>query len=255
MKTIILSGGLGSRLGEYTENIPKPMIPIGEKPLLWHVMQRFAMFGHTDFSIALGYKAHVIKDYFLNYGTHNNDFSINLENGEIHLLNPIKDNWNVSLCDTGSDTQTGGRVKRLSNQINGERFFLTYGDGVANIDIDKLLKFHINHGKMITISAVHPGARFGELSISGTTVNEFREKPQTNAGWINGGYFVVEPEFLDLIKNDKTVLEEGPLEKAASMGQLEAYLHAGFWHCVDTKRDKVSLDEIWKSGSAPWIKR
>jgi glucose-1-phosphate cytidylyltransferase len=254
MKTIILAGGLGSRLGEYTETIPKPMVPIGEKPILWHIMQRFAMFGHTDFGLALGYKAKVIKDYFLNYATQNADFCIDLANGKTDILTPVRENWKVSLFETGSDTQTGGRVKRLTNYVGNDRFFLTYGDGVSNIDINKLLEFHLSHGKMVTISAVHPGARFGELALTGTTVTNFREKPQTTTGWINGGYFVIEPEFLKLISDDTTVLEEGPLEKIASMGQMEAYLHDDFWHCMDTKRDKDSLEDILKLGSAPWMK-
>ena len=201
---------------------------------------------------ALGYKSEIIKDYFLNYKTLNSDFSINLQTGEINLLNVTPENWIVSLFDTGLHSQTGGRLKRLKTQVGDNRFFLTYGDGLANINIKELLDFHKSHGKMVTVTAVHPGARFGELSLKGSAVINFREKPQTSAGWINGGYFVIEPEFIELIKDDNTILEKSPLEKAAQIGQMEAYKHDGFWHCMDTKRDKDSLEELWKTDIAPW---
>jgi glucose-1-phosphate cytidylyltransferase len=253
MKTIILAGGLGSRLGEYTEAIPKPMVPVGPKPILWHIMQRYAAFGYKDFHLALGYKAAVIKDYFLNYATLNADFSISLADKSVDMLSKVKEDWRVSLHDTGVGTMTGGRLKRLKSYIGNETFMLTYGDGVADIDIDALVSFHKSHGKIVTVSAVHPSARFGELAMDGDMVTSFQEKPQTSAGWINGGYFVIEPAFFDLIDNDDTVLEEAPLERAAKAGEMCAFRHDGFWQCMDTKRDKDKLDALWNAGNAPWL--
>lgn len=255
MKTVILAGGFGSRLGDYTETIPKPMVSVGPKPILWHIMQRYAAFGHKDFHLALGYKAAVVKDYFLNYATLNADFCIDLASQSLEMLSQTDEDWRVSLHDTGLNTMTGGRLKRLAQYIGDETFMLTYGDGVADIDINAVLDFHKSHGKMVTVSAVHPSARFGELALQGDMVTSFQEKPQTSAGWINGGYFVIEPSFLELIDDDATVLEEAPLERAATAGEMRAYLHDGFWQCMDTKRDKDMLDGLWKSGSAPWIGR
>lgn len=254
MKVVILAGGFGTRISEYTDLLPKPMIPIGGKPILWHIMQRYADFGHKDFYIALGYKAEVVKDYFLNYSSLNSDFTVNLKTGKIlpHKLDEI--DWNVTLVDTGLNTMTGGRVKRLSKFIGDKTFLLTYGDGVADIDLEKLLHFHRSHGKMITVSAVRPTARFGELELLKNQVVSFKEKPQLHDGWINGGFFVIEPTFLNLIKGDETLLERDPLEVAANMGELMAYRHDGFWHCMDTKRDHEFLDAIWKSSAAPWIR-
>lgn len=252
MKVIILAGGFGTRLSEYTEDIPKPMVKIGNRPILWHIMKTFAHYGHKDFHVALGYKGEVIRSYFLNYSLINSDFTIDLSSGAIesHKENVI--DWRVSLIDTGLSTMTGGRVKRLSNYIGNEPFLLTYGDGLANINIDLLLEFHKSHGKMITVSAVHPAARFGELEMENERVASFQEKPQTSQGWINGGYFVIQPEFFDLIDSDATVLEREPLEKAANMGELMAYKHEGFWQCMDTKRDRDHLDELWRRKEAPW---
>lgn len=252
MKVIILAGGFGTRLSEYTEEIPKPMVKIGNRPVLWHIMKTYAHFGHKDFYLALGYKAEVIRSYFLNYSLVHSDFTIDLSSGLIdsHKENSI--DWQVSLIDTGLNTMTGGRVKRLKETIDNEPFLLTYGDGVADIDINSLLNFHKNHGKMVTVSAVHPGARFGELEMVDNKVVTFQEKPQTSQGWINGGYFVVEPEFFDLIEGDETILEREPLEKAAKMGELMAYKHEGYWQCMDTKRDRDNLDELWNKGEAPW---
>jgi glucose-1-phosphate cytidylyltransferase len=254
VKVVILAGGFGTRISEYTDLLPKPMIPIGGKPILWHIMQRYADFGHKDFYIALGYKAEVVKDYFLNYSSLNSDFTVNLKTGKIlpHKLDEI--DWNVTLVDTGLNTMTGGRVKRLSKFIGDKTFLLTYGDGVADIDLEKLLHFHRSHGKMITVSAVRPTARFGELELLKNQVVSFKEKPQLHDGWINGGFFVIEPTFLNLIKGDETLLERDPLEVAANMGELMAYRHDGFWHCMDTKRDHEFLDAIWKSSAAPWIR-
>jgi len=252
MKVVILAGGFGTRLSEYTESIPKPMVTVGGKPILWHIMNTYAKFDHKDFYIALGYKAEIIKEYFLNYRALNSDFTVNLSNGSIVEHQQDAVDWKVSLVDTGLNSMTGGRVKRVQNFIGNEPFLLTYGDGVANIDIDALVKFHKSHGKMVTVSAVHPGARFGELDIDNNIVTSFKEKPQVTQGWINGGYFVIEPKFFDLIEGDDTILEQGPLEKVAKMGELMSYQHDGFWQCMDTKRDRDSLEELWKSDSAPW---
>jgi len=256
MKVIILAGGFGTRLAEHTETIPKPMVLIGDKPILWHIMKTYASFNYSEFYIALGYKAEVIKDYFLNYRSLNADFTIDLEIGKFstHKKNVV--NWQVTLVDTGLNSMTGGRVKKMQNFIGNETFLLTYGDGVADIDIEALVSFHKNHGKMVTISAVHPMARFGELDLDDDDlVISFKEKPQTARGWINGGFFVIEPEFFDLIQGDSSILEKEPLEKVAEMGELMAYKHEGFWQCMDTKRDKDSLDELWRTNRAPWKKQ
>ena len=252
MKVIILAGGFGTRLSEHTDIIPKPMVKIGGKPILWHIMKSYAHYGHKDFNLALGYKAEVIKEYFLNYSSLNSDFSVNLSNGEVnpHVVEDI--DWRVTLINTGIDSMTGGRLKRMRSYINNETFMLTYGDGVSDIDIAALLKFHKSHGKMVTISAVRPNARFGELQIKENKVIAFEEKPQTSQGWINGGYFVIEPEFFELIADDATILEKEPLEKAAAAGELMAFHHDGFWQCMDTKRDLDYLEELWLGNNAPW---
>jgi glucose-1-phosphate cytidylyltransferase len=252
MKVIILAGGFGTRLSEYTETIPKPMVTVGGRPILWHIMKTYAHFGHKDFHLALGYKAEIIKEYFLHYRTLNSDFTVDLASGNIepHELEDI--DWRVTLVDTGLESMTGGRVKRIQSFIGNETFMLTYGDGVSDIDIDALLKFHKSHGKMITVSAVHPGARFGELEIKQKQVVSFQEKPQVSEGWINGGYFVCEPEFFNLIDGDQTILEHEPLEKAAAMGELMAYHHEGYWQPMDTKRERDNLEDLWKSNKAPW---
>ena len=251
MKVIILAGGFGTRLSEYTDAIPKPMVSIGEKPILWHIMNTYAHFGHNDFYIALGYKAELIKDYFLNYRALNADFTVDLESGDITHHQVESNNWKVTLVNTGADSMTGGRVKRMQSYIGNEPFLLTYGDGVADIDLEELLAFHKDHGKMVTVSAVRPAARFGELEMNGSKVSNFQEKPQLHEGWINGGYFVINPEFFDLIDGDSTMLEREPLEKATKAGELMAYKHQGFWHCMDTKRDHELLESLWKKG-APW---
>ncbi len=252
MKIVILAGGFGTRMSEYTEVIPKPMVTVGGKPILWHIMKTYAKYGHKDFYIALGYKGEMIKDYFINYRDLNADFTIDLSNGLVVSHQTDNVDWKVTLVDTGLDTLTGGRVKRLQPFISNEPFLLTYGDGVADINIDQLIAFHRNHRKMITVSAVHPTARFGELSFDREKVISFKEKPQLNQGWINGGYFVVEPAFFNLIKDDKTILEREPLENAARMHELMAFKHNGFWQCMDTKRDRDLLEELWQSDSAPW---
>jgi glucose-1-phosphate cytidylyltransferase len=252
MKVIILAGGLGTRLSEYTETIPKPMVSIGGKPILWHIMRTYAHFGYKDFYLALGYKAEMIKKYFLHYRSLNADFTVDLATGNVesHHLNDT--DWRVTMIQTGLESMTGGRLKRLQSFIGNEPFLLTYGDGVADIDIKALINFHNSHGKMVTISAVRPGARFGELEMDGSQIMSFKEKPQMGKGWINGGYFVIEPEFFDLISGDDTILEQEPLEKVAAMGELMAYQHDGYWQCMDTKRDRDHLEELWKTGEAPW---
>lgn len=253
MKTIILAGGLGTRLAEYTGVIPKPMVPIGGKPIIWHIMKTYAHYGHNDFYIALGYKSEIVKEYFLNYRSLNSNFTIDLSSGVVspHQVDTV--DWKVTLVHTGDHSMTGGRVKRLQSFIGNETFLLTYGDGVSNIDINKLLEFHRSHGKMVTVSAVRPAARFGELELQNQRVTNFTEKPQLHEGWINGGYFVIEPQFFELIDGDQTLLEREPMERVAAMGELMAYQHEGFWHCMDTKRDHDLLESMWQEG-AQWVK-
>jgi glucose-1-phosphate cytidylyltransferase len=230
MKVVILAGGLGTRLGEVTEEIPKPMVELGGKPILWHIMNLFSEYGHKDFYIATGYKSEIIEKYFTNN-----------ESG-----------WNVHTIDTGLNTMTGGRAKRISKHIGDEPCFLTYGDGLSNINIDKLLNFHKKNKKMATISAVRPTARFGELYLEGDMVLSFKEKPQLQEGWINGGFFVLEPEFFKYIDNDETFLEREPIEKVAEEKQLIAYKHEGFWQCMDTRRDWELLKSLLEEGTPPW---
>lgn len=252
MKSIILSGGFGTRLSEYTESIPKPMVTIGGRPILWHIMSTYAKYGFKDFHVALGYKAQVVKDYFLNYHQLNSDFSVDLSSGIVSTHQVQKADWKLTLVDTGLNTMTGGRVKKMKPYIGNETFMLTYGDGVTNINISQLVDFHKSHGKMVTVSAVHPAARFGEMNLDGIKVSSFSEKPQTTKGWINGGYFVIEPDFFDLIDGDDTILEKTPLEKATEMGELMAFKHDGFWQCMDTKRDRDYLESLWESNANMW---
>tara|TARA_Y100000590_G_C15499520_1_gene931017 strand:- start:112 stop:819 length:708 start_codon:yes stop_codon:yes gene_type:complete len=233
MKVIILAGGFGTRLAEYTDTIPKPMVPIGDKPIIQHIMQIYANYGHKEFYVALGYKGEVIKKYF---------------------QNKVND-WKINLIDTGRNSMTGGRVKRLEKIIGNETFMLTYGDGLSNINIDELISFHKKHKKMVTISAVRPPARFGALKLKDSEVVSFKEKSQLEESWINGGFFVINPDFFNLIKNDETVLEKEPLEKIASIKQLKAFRHEGFWQCMDHKLDKDLLEDMYKKGQAPWLKK
>ena len=253
MKVILLAGGFGTRLSEYTESIPKPMVTVGGRPILWHIMRIYAHFGHKDFYLALGYKAEVIKEYFLHYRTMNANFTVDLGTGVVHPHQTEKIDWSVTLVDTGLDTMTGGRVKRLQSFIGNETFMLTYGDGVADINLDAVLKFHKSHGKMVTLSAVRPAARFGDLEFDGDMVSSFQEKPQLHEGWINGGFFIIEPEFFDLIDDDSQMFEREPLEKTVAEGELMAFKHHGFWHCMDTKRDHDLLESMWGK-DAPWIR-
>ena len=252
MNVIILAGGFGTRISEHTEVIPKPMIKVGDKPILWHIMNIFSNYGHNDFHLALGYKAFKIKEYFSNYHLLNSDFKIDLKNGDIEQHQKVNTPWKVNLIDTGLNTLTGGRVKRIKPYIKDEIFLLTYGDGLSNVDLDALVKFHKSHGKMVTMTAVRPTARFGELELEGDKVSLFKEKPQMHEGWINGGFFVINSNFFDLIDGDNTMLEREPLERAASMGELMAFKHNGFWQCMDTKRDHELLEDLWKSDNCPW---
>lgn len=252
MKVVILAGGFGTRISEETIVKPKPMIETGGKPILWHIMNAYGFYGYREFIIALGYKGELIKEYFLNYYHHQSDLTVDLKTGDVKAVNNGFKDWIIHLVDTGFNTMTGGRLYRLRDRLMGETFMLTYGDGVSSIDINSLLAFHKNHGKAATVSAVKPPARFGGMRFDGNRVVEFKEKPQTDEGWINGGYFVFEPEVLKYISGDQTVLEKEPLENLAKDGQLMAYKHEGFWQCMDTLRDKQLLEKLWESGKAPW---
>ena len=251
MKVVILAGGFGTRISEFSNLIPKPMIKVGPKPILWHIMNYYSKYGFDDFVIATGYKSEVIKDYFLNYKNINSDFTVDLETNKINFINKSNLNWKVTLVDTGLNTMTGGRVLKLAEYLN-KPFMLTYGDGLSNVNLDKLLEFHKKQNKMVTVTAVHPMARFGDLKIKNNIVEEFQEKPQGKEGWINGGYFVINPEFIDLINDSSTVLEKEPLETVARMGELSAYKHTGFWHCMDNKRDYDLLNKLYSSNKSPW---
>ncbi len=251
MKVVILAGGLGTRLAEYTADLPKPMVQIGGKPILWHIMNFYASYGYDDFYIALGYKGGCVKEYFLNYATLQSDFTVDLATGHVQCLRKSQTSWKVTLVETGQHSMTGGRLKRMQPYLD-DTFLLTYGDGLSNVNLEKLVRFHQHHKRLITVTAVRPTARFGELEIVEGQVTHFLEKPQTNVGWINGGFFVVEPSFLQQIEDDDTILEKQPLENAAKQGQLSAYQHDGFWHCMDTLRDLKSLEALWKTGDAPW---
>jgi glucose-1-phosphate cytidylyltransferase len=252
MKVAILAGGLGSRLAEETEVKPKPMVEIGGKPILWHIMMYYSQFGYNDFTIALGYKGEVIKKYMVDYCALNRDLTVSTRTGKVKMNGGFVSDWTVSLVDTGMGTQTGGRIKRLAPYLGSETFMLTWGDGLANVDLHELLKFHRSHGKLATLTAVRPTARFGHLEMDGDHITEFSEKPQTKEGWINGAFFVLEPEVFDYIEGDLTHFEKEPLEQLARDGQLMAYRHSSFWQCMDTFREKKLLETLWDSGNAPW---
>lgn len=252
MKVAILAGGVGSRLAEETEAKPKPMVEIGGRPILWHIMMHYSHFGFKDFAIALGYKAEVIKKYMVDYCSLNSNLTVSLRDGKVRTHGGYQLDWTVDLIDTGTTTNTGGRIKRLAPYVDRQTFMLTWGDGVSDINLHELLDFHRSHGKLATLTAVRPTARFGHLELDGDQIVEFSEKPQTREGWINGAFFVLEPEIFDYIAGDDTQWEKEPLEQLAKDGQLMAYRHASFWQCMDTLRDRRLLETLWQSGNAPW---
>ncbi|MCA8961084.1 MAG: glucose-1-phosphate cytidylyltransferase [Planctomycetes bacterium] len=252
MNTVILAGGLGTRLAEETDVRPKPMVEVGGQPLLWHIMRIYSHFGHDDFVVALGYKGETIKRFFVEYHSLSGSMSVDLATGDIDSFDNEGQNWFLRLIDTGMHTETGGRLRRLQPYLKNEPFMLTYGDGLANVDIDALLDFHHSHGRIATITAVRPPARFGGIEFEGDLVREFTEKPQVGEGWINGGFMVFEPEVFRYLDSDATSLERCALERLARDGQLAAYRHEDFWQCADTIRDLRLLRKHWKSGNAPW---
>lgn len=255
MKVVILAGGFGTRISEETKYIPKPMVEIGDKPILWHIIKYYSSYGFNDFIICLGYKQHVIKEYFSNYYLHNTDVTFDMENNQMIVHKTYSEPWKISLIDTGLNTMTGGRVKRIKDYVGNEPFMLTYGDGVCDVDITSLLKFHKKHGKIATITAVQPGGRFGALSIKeDSAIESFKEKSKEDGGWINGGFMVLNPEVFDYIEGDETPLEKEPFEKLAKEGQLTAYKHDGFWQCMDTLKDKNYLEKLLNEKDTPWIR-
>ena len=258
MKVAILAGGKGTRLAEETSVRPKPMVEIGGRPILWHIMMIYSQFGHTDFAVALGYKGEYIKKYFADYSALTGDLTVKVGQGAEpqviqHLRDPHPD-WNIDLVETGMETLTGGRIKRLQSVIGNETFMLTWGDGVSDIDLDKLLAFHRSHGKLATVTAVRPPARYGHMKFDGDMVTAFEEKPQTAEGWINGAFFVLEPGVFDYIDGDMVMFEHAPMTRLAEDGQLMAYRHDGFWAAMDTLRDKHNLEKLWDSGERPWAR-
>lgn len=252
MKVAILAGGKGTRLAEETTLKPKPMVEIGGRPILWHIMMQYAHFGHQDFYIALGYLGEVIKKYMVEYVSLNGNLTVDIRNRIVQQHDAIRPDWSVHLIDTGLNTMTGGRIKRLQPYIGDETFMLTWGDGVSDVDLDELLRFHRRHGKLATMTIVRPPARYGHIERDGSRIIEFTEKPQTAEGWINGAFFVLEPEIFDYIDGDATMWEREPLEALAREGQLMAYEHNSFWQCMDTLRERYILETLWESGSPPW---
>ena len=252
MKAVILAGGLGSRISEETSIRPKPMVESGARPLLWHILKIYSSHGINDFVICCGFKGYVIKEYFANYFLHMSDVTFDLTTNSMEVHRRHAEPWKVTLVDTGEATQTGGRLKRVAQYLEGEDFCMTYGDGVSDVDITALVAFHRQHGLKATLTATQPPGRFGALDLDGTRVNKFLEKPVGDGGWINGGFFVLSPSVIELIDGDESIWERSPLEKLASQGQLRAFKHHGFWHPMDTLRDKNHLEELWRTGQAPW---
>lgn len=254
MKVVILCGGFGTRLTEETALRPKPMVEIGGQPILWHIMRNYASYGYKEFVLALGYKGELIKRYFLDYFHLQHDLSVSLNAGLVKAHDDAdeRDDWLVHMIDTGELTETGGRIRRLAQWLSGEPFMLTYGDGVCNVNLNELERFHRSHGRLATVTAVHPPSRFGGLTFNNEFVKEFSEKPQIGEGWINGGFFVLEPQVLDYIEGDSSFFEREPLEQLARNEQLIAYRHDGFWQCMDTLRDVRTLESLWNGGHAPW---
>ncbi len=253
MKAVLLAGGLGTRLSEETATRPKPMVEIGGKPILWHIMKIYSAYGIREFVVCLGYKGYVIKEYFANYFLHMSDVTFDMARNRMDVHNNTAEPWRVTLVDTGDATMTGGRIKRVKPYVEKEEAFcLTYGDGVGDIDIGKTLSFHKAHGKLATMTATQPPGRFGALGMEGDAIHSFQEKPEGDGGWINGGFFVLSPKVIDYIEDDSTIWERRPLERLAAERQLMAYKHGGFWQPMDTLRDKSHLEELWQSGKAPW---
>jgi len=253
MKVLILAGGFGTRISEETETIPKPMIQIGDKPILWHIMKYYTHFGFNDFIILGGYKCYTIKEYFANYFLHQSDVTFSLSDNSMEILNNNVEPWKVTVLDTGLNTMTGGRIKRAEKYLNNKPFMLTYGDGLSDININNLLKFHKVHGKSLTITAVQPEGRFGALEVADNNrVEHFMEKPQGDGAWINGGFFVCEPKIFDFISDDSSVWEKAPMELLSKEGELFAFKHTGFWKPMDMLRDKLQLEQLWHKGEAPW---
>ena len=252
MKVVILAGGQGTRLAEETSLRPKPMVEIGGRPLLWHIMHIYAEYNFKDFLVACGYKGEIIKEYFHNFFIRNSDYMINLKDGSCQVVNPNGFDWRIGVIDTGLDTMTGGRLLRLRQWLGDETFMVTYGDGLSDVNINELVAFHRSHGRIATVTAVRPPARFGGLMLNGDQVSDFSEKPQTGEGWINGGFFVFEPAVFDYIASEQTSLEREPLYRLAAGGELMAFTHKGFWQPMDTMRERLLLDSLWESGKAPW---
>lgn len=254
MKLVILAGGFGTRISEESHLRPKPMIEIGGKPIIWHIMKFYSFFGITDFIICAGYKQEFIKEYFANYALHNSDVTFDFsKGGAVTIHSDVSEHWNVTVVDTGLNTMTGGRIKRIEPFVNGETFCLTYGDGVSDVNITHEIDFHKKSDVIATLTAIQPEGRFGIIDFgSDDKVQAFREKDKGDSGWINGGFMVLEPKIFDLIEGDATIFERDPLQKCASLGQLNAYKHHGFWQCMDTMRDKEKLESLWASGNAPW---
>lgn len=254
MKAVILAGGLGTRLSEETELKPKPMVEIGGKPILWHIMKIYSAHGINEFIICLGYKGYVIKEYFANYFLHMSNVTFDMERNEMKVHENKAEPWKVTLVDTGSATMTGGRIKRIADYLDDEDFCLTYGDGVSDVDITALIDSHKKSGTKATVTAARPPGRFGALTLDGIRVNSFMEKPEGDGGWINGGFFVLSPQVIDYIEGDATLWEREPMERLAKEGQMSAYFHKGFWQPMDTLRDKITLETLWQQGEAPWKK-
>lgn len=254
MKVVILAGGLGTRLSEETVIKPKPMVEVGGMPVLWHIMKIYSSYGYNDFVVCLGYKGYVVKEYFANYFLHKSDVTIDLKNNSIEVHESVAEPWKITLVDTGDDSMTGGRIKRIEKYVNGETFMLTYGDGVGNINIKELVEYHIAHGKLCTVTSVQPSGRFGALDLSSDNqVNSFLEKPKGDGSWINGGYMVCEAGVFDFIKEgDSTVWEQAPMQNIALEGEMNAFKHHGFWRPMDTLKDKHDLNDMWDSGQSPW---
>lgn len=252
MKAVILAGGLGTRISEESHLKPKPMIEIGGKPILWHILKIYSAHGINDFVICLGYKGYVIKEYFANYFLHMSDVTFDMRNNRMQIHNNHCEPWRVTLVDTGEASMTGGRLKRVRSYLNDEAFCFTYGDGVSDVDIPALVAFHRQQGLLATMTAVQPPGRYGSLNLEGALIRRFEEKPRGDGGWINGGFFVLSPKVIDYIEGDETIWERGPLERLAAEGQLAAFKHTGFWYAMDTLRDKMKLEEFWQTGQAPW---